>query len=269
MNLAIDFGNTLTKVGIFNHHSLMKVQSQVEFSESEILKLLSEFNVKDAILSASGPINNATRGALKKRTALTEFDEHTAMPIKNLYKTTETLGKDRLAAVVGAHSLFPKTNNLVVDAGTCITFDFINEEREYIGGSISPGIDMRFKALNTFTQNLPLVSRSEKFSLAGSSTEESLLSGVLIGVLSEIENRIGQWRKAHQNLKVILTGGDASFFETHLKSEIFAVPNLVIKGLNEILEYNIGGCTMIQVKTCTNDCFLSAIFPVADAALND
>ena len=241
MNLAVDFGNTLTKIGIFNQRKLLKLYISASFSKTEIQDFLKEYEVKDAILSASGPVDKMIKEVLKTNTHLREFDEHTPVPIKNLYKTPKTLGKDRLALSVAADSIYPESHKLVVDAGTSITFDFINSAGEYIGGSISPGIEMRFKALHTFTKNLPLIVRSEKFPLTGRNTKDSILSGVLVGVLSEVEDRIGQWRTAHSNIKVLLTGGDAAFFETHLKSEIFAVPNLVIKGLNEILEYNIDG----------------------------
>ncbi len=162
----------------------------------------------------------------------------TELPIINKYATPKTLGKDRLAGVVAASALYAKKNVLVIDAGTCITFDFINNDREYLGGSIHPGITMRFKALNNFTDKLPLIKRSSDFELIGNSTEKAILTGVLYAVLKEIQGMIEDYMGKYNDLTIIFTGGDASFFVSRLKNKIFAHPNLVLEGLNEILRYN-------------------------------
>jgi type III pantothenate kinase len=162
----------------------------------------------------------------------------TRLPFKNLYKTPETLGTDRIAAAAGAKTLYTQADCLAIDAGTCVTFDFIDAGDNYYGGSISPGISMRFKALHNFTARLPLVNKKERTELIGANTEESIQSGVMNGIASEVDGMIASYKSIYPELKVIICGGDAPFFETNLKQSIFAVPELVLIGLNRILEYN-------------------------------
>ena len=167
-----------------------------------------------------------------------DLNEYTNIPIKNLYDSKSTLGKDRLAAVIGANNFYPKSNVLVIDMGTAITFDFINKKDQYLGGSISPGLEMRFSALNHFTGKLPLLKKNEKFSLIGSNTESAIISGVQNGIIFEIDSYINNIKKEYEDLKTILTGGDAIFFDKKLKNTIFVDLNLNFIGLNTILEYN-------------------------------
>jgi len=167
------------------------------------------------------------------------LDNQTPLPIKNNYQTPETLGKDRLAAVTGAYQLYPGQNVLVIDAGTAVTYDFINHKGEYAGGSISPGLTMRFRALHTFTTRLPLLQAEEISYLTGCNTRESILSGVMNGLRIEIDGIIDQYSILWPSFQVILTGGDAKYFEKILKNSIFASPNLVITGLKLILDYNL------------------------------
>lgn len=167
------------------------------------------------------------------------LDSSVSLPFKNLYQTPHTLGKDRIAAVAGAMQRFGSNNTLIIDAGTCIKYDYINSKNEYSGGAISPGINMRFKALNAFTDQLPLIEAKETFTLVGKSTEGSILSGVLNGVLAEAEGIILKYETLYSDLKVILTGGDMLFFEKGLKNTIFADPFLTLKGLNFILKHNV------------------------------
>ena len=168
------------------------------------------------------------------------MDDHTPLPIKNLYKTPQTLGKDRLAAAVAGHMRFSTDPVLVVNAGSCITFDVINEKGEYLGGSISPGIQMRFRALHTFTGKLPLITGKNLVALTGTTTGDSILSGVINGSLSEVEGIIAQYLQKYKNLHVILSGGDMKYFDTRLKIKTFAIPNIVTEGLYQILELNAG-----------------------------
>jgi type III pantothenate kinase len=160
------------------------------------------------------------------------------MPIQIRYATPETLGVDRIAAACGAIALFPGKNCLAIDAGTCITYDFIDHAGNYWGGGISPGIEMRLKAMHTFTTRLPLVKVNQQASLIGNSTESCLQSGALFGVLGEIEGIIQKYDQNYQELKVIICGGDISLFENQLKPTIFAAPDLVLMGLNRILLQN-------------------------------
>jgi len=160
------------------------------------------------------------------------------LPINNRYKTPETLGVDRIAAVCGALEIFPNRNCLVIDAGTAITYDFMDCDKNYWGGAISPGIAMRFKALHTLTERLPLIGATENFQLTGDSTETSIQSGVLYGVIGEMDGFISKYLNLHPDLGVVLTGGDTFFFENNLKQPIFAARELVLSGLNRILQHH-------------------------------
>jgi type III pantothenate kinase len=161
------------------------------------------------------------------------------LPVVNLYATPLTLGVDRLAGVCGAQQIFPLQHCLVIDAGTCITYDFLDKEGKYYGGGISPGLKMRFQAVHTFTAKLPLVTPKGHVPLIGNSTESCIQSGVVNGVLAELDGIIDQYGKKFEGLRVILCGGDAMFFENQLKASIFASPELVLIGLNSILNYNV------------------------------
>ena len=237
MNLVIDSGNTAAKVGIFEEHKLIGKHTFRDLEELKAFIQNTDFehlligSVKaDAEVISSWAVNRGKKIILRKGLPL---------PISNRYKTPETLGTDRLAGVCGAIQLFPGSNNLVIDAGTCITYDFIDKESSYHGGSISPGLNMRFNAVHTFTAKLPLVTPKAGVELIGDTTEISIQSGVVNGLLSEIDGIIQQYRGKFPDLKVILCGGDAGFFENQLKASIFAVPDLVLIGLNSILLYNV------------------------------
>ena len=168
-----------------------------------------------------------------------ELDQSTSIPLVNKYRTPETLGYDRIAAAVGAYTICPHTNVLVIDAGTAITYDIVNSEGEFMGGNISPGLEIRFKALNKYTTRLPHLERpEEKPPLVGSSTKEAIEAGVVNGILFEMDGFIGTIGQDHPQLKVVLTGGDAKYFEGKLKSSIFVDLNLNLIGLNRILEHN-------------------------------
>ncbi|MGE5423944.1 MAG: type III pantothenate kinase, partial [Syntrophothermus sp.] len=153
--------------------------------------------------------------------------------------TPDTLGRDRIAAATGGQSLFPGHDVLVINAGTCITYDFVTGNREYAGGSISPGMMMRFRALHTFTGKLPLLSPDETEILTGNSTESSIQSGVMEGITAEMEGITGKYRSLYPELKVVLSGGDLNYFVNRLKINIFAFPNIVIQGLHQILKFNV------------------------------
>ncbi|MCE9540132.1 MAG: type III pantothenate kinase [Bacteroidetes bacterium] len=177
---------------------------------------------------------------LKEKTQTLLFSNQTLVPLINLYQSANTLGSDRLAAAVGGASLFPGKNVVVIDAGTCVKYNFVNSNNEFIGGAISPGLKMRFKALNTFTSKLPLLDVNEKFdTLIGTTTSESILSGVEIGIIAELEGIIDSYKQLFPDINVVLTGGDANFFEKRLKRRIFTDSFLILKGLNCILNHNL------------------------------
>lgn len=237
MNLAIDVGNTFIKAGIFENGKLTSFHSgmMVEDLKSLAANVHPEHIIVSSVDQDPEEIFALFPGIRQKRT----LSYSTSMPLKNLYKTPHTLGMDRIAGAVGGIALFPGENRLVIDAGTCITYDFTDEKDQYHGGAISPGIDIRFKALNTFTKKLPLVERSEISPLTGSDTKECILSGVQNGVIFEVKGIIDQYREKYPEIKIIICGGDSSFFESKIKQSIFAVPELVLIGLNRILEYNV------------------------------
>jgi pantothenate kinase, type III len=237
MNLVIDSGNTAAKVGIFNHQKLVE---KLTFSGSDELQtFMQDVNVENLLISSVKADATSIASWSPKAEKKYILDRSLPLPIKNLYKTPDTLGMDRLAGVCGARQLFPSTDCLVIDAGTCITYDFIDRAGNYHGGSISPGLNMRFQAVHTFTARLPLVSAKAPVELIGNSTEKSIRSGVINGLLAEIEGIMHQYDARFPGLRVILCGGDTLFFENQLKASIFASPELILIGLNSILLHNV------------------------------
>ncbi|WP_018476408.1 type III pantothenate kinase [Pontibacter roseus] len=237
-SLVIDIGNTGVKYGIFEEDA---ITAQGYFKEQEGLpQVLTSQTFDHAIVaSVSGELESIKAG-LSVSGSILELSAQTALPVSNDYKSPETLGADRIAAAVGAHYFFPERNCLVIDAGTAITYDFINAAGHYQGGGIAPGIHMKFKALHTFTGRLPLVQEIKaEFPLIGQTTQESLESGVLAGTLAEVEGIIRAYRRKTERLLVILCGGDAGFFESTLKDPIFVIPELVLIGLHRILKHNV------------------------------
>lgn len=238
-NLVIDYGNTLVKAALFISNDPIEIIAKPHLELTDLKGWREKYIVQDVILSAVRDIPEAIRNYLEAEYQFLELTHQTAVPVKNLYKTPETLGRDRLAAVVGAHDLMESDDVLVIDAGTSITFDFVDSQGVYHGGGITPGIQMRFKALHTFTARLPLLNSRKIDVLSGTSTEESILSGVLNGVAAEIDGIINRYVEQYPELQIIVTGGDVDFFAEKLKSNIFATPNLVLKGLNKILQFNV------------------------------
>jgi type III pantothenate kinase len=240
MNLVIDIGNTRTKAAVFDHSEMIE-EYAVKCSPVALAEeITGKFpDIHSAIVSS---VNDSDADLIsligKKVNHLIEIDASTPIPIKNLYQTPWTLGKDRLAALVGAYSLFPGSNILIIDAGTAITCDFLGADKQYSGGNISPGMEMRFKALNSFTGRLPRETATEVFPDIGFDTKTAIISGVIKGILFEMKGYIGEFSKKYKGLKIILTGGDANFFVKKLKRTIFVIPNLTLTGLNYILQFN-------------------------------
>ncbi len=236
MNLLIDSGNTFTKVAFCEDDKIVEIVTL--YDTEDFKKINKKRKPKTIIISSVNTAIDEIKGYFPDSTLLA-LDFTTPIPITNLYKTPSTLGMDRLAGVIGASSLYPNSPCLCIDAGTCITYDILDENANYLGGSISLGIEMRFKALHTFTSRLPLVSRHENVELIGNTSEGAILSGVQIGVLKEMEGIINEYKSKYKGLKIIITGGDSRFFESRIKDTIFAVPDLLFLGLKRILEYNV------------------------------
>ncbi len=238
MKLVIDIGNTSTGLSLFEGKDLFATSTINECIFKSVQDFVANKDVSAAIISSVKEINPEIVRILDHYKALI-FSQNLSVPIKNKYKTPDTLGMDRLAAVVGAYFLYPRKDIVIVDAGTCLTIDFLNSEGEYIGGKISPGIEMRYKALHTFTDKLPLVSKEKDSPVIGNDTISSILSGVQRGVLAEVRSIISEYRLKKPNAIAVITGGDCFFFEKELKNSIFANRNLVMIGLNEILDFNV------------------------------
>jgi type III pantothenate kinase len=239
MNLVIDIGNTRTKVFVFKGERSVSETSYQSLTVQDLRKVFTKYPIKASILSSVVARKTGVIAFLKNNSAFIELNAATPLPIKNRYKTPATLGNDRIANAAGAAKIFSGKNCLVIDCGTCIKYDFVNSQNEYMGGAISPGLLMRYAALHKFTALLPRVKPSADVKMTGSTTNESIVSGVQLGMLNEMDGYILRYRKKYKNLKVILSGGDASCFAHLLNFPIFAAPKLTSTGLNEILQYNI------------------------------
>jgi len=240
MNLVIDIGNTRTKFSVFNRGEILITVPVNEFLPHHIEVLKNEHpSLEKVILSSVKDYSPELKKALQKNFKhFIELEANTPLPIENCYESKETLGKDRIAAVVGAFDLYPDSNVLIIDAGTAITYDIINEKNQYLGGNISPGLEMRFKALHHFTGKLPMVKQNKFDKLYGNTTENAILSGVQNGVIFEVDKAIDTFKEFYNNLKIIITGGNAEFFDKKLKNSFFVHFYLIALGLNRILEYN-------------------------------
>jgi type III pantothenate kinase len=241
LNIVVDIGNSRTKVGIFLKQEIVSSFSFEHFSDRELLKLLENYPlVNQSIVSSVAQVPTVLHTVLKERTTLSlEFNHQTAVPLANCYRTPATLGLDRLAAAVGANWLFPGQDLLVIDAGTAITFDLIEKNGSFFGGNISPGLRSRFRALHEFTHKLPLVEETDQYPLLGKTTEEAIQAGVINGIVLEMDGMIELMKKKNPEIATLLTGGDAGFFERRLKSAIFVKFEIILIGLNRILEYNV------------------------------
>lgn len=237
MNLVVDFGNSAAKVGIFDHQNL--VEKRVIQTSDELKTYLQSSTCDNMLVSSVKEDADVVLSWMIHAKRKFKLDPQLPLPIGNKYQTPHTLGVDRLAGVCGAQQLFPFQNSLVIDAGTCITYDLIDREGYFLGGGISPGLSMRFKAVHTFTARLPLVTPRSDAKLIGDSTESCIQSGVINGAVEEMKGIISRYSEQFEGLRVILCGGDALFFENQMKASIFASPELVLIGLNSILNYNV------------------------------
>jgi len=237
VKLIIDIGNTAVKTALFEDKELISSSLLNDCTLQNILIFIGKQTISNAIISSVKQIDTNLEQIIQYFDAHF-LNENTSLPIKIDYKTPVTLGRDRIAAVVGASFLFPMQDILVLDAGTCLTIDFINKRKVYKGGRISPGISMRYKALNQFTSNLPLCEFIDSSMVLGNDTNSSIISGVQQGILAEVREIINVYTMGNKDTVISVTGGDCFFFEKELKSSIFANPFLVMEGLNEILDYN-------------------------------
>lgn len=239
MNLVVDIGNTLLKLAVFDGGRLVAQQCVGELREETFAGLLGGVRAARAVVASTRGEAPAIVEAVRRHTGyLLEFTPATPVPIGNAYLTPATLGRDRLAAAVGAATLYPGRNALIVDFGTAVTLDFVSADGVFRGGCISPGMAMRFRALHEYTAALPLCDATDSAELLGRTTDEAVRLGVMNSLAFEIEGYIARMQGEIEDLCVIFTGGDTNFFAKRIKNTIFANCNLVFWGLNRILEYN-------------------------------
>jgi type III pantothenate kinase len=242
MNLVIDIGNNYFKLAVFVNEKLMFSKSgKTSVLEEIIPRLIEDFpKIKFSLISnVSGLSDSIIKKILRKKNIkIYDFDSSLKLPFSVNYKTMETLGNDRLAVVAASVKLYPDSNNIIIDAGTCLTADFISDKNIYLGGMISPGIDMRYKSLNNYTARLPKLEKFHHFKFPADSTIGSMHAGVIGGVINEILGFIDQLTSKYENVNIILTGGDAEFLSKTLKITIFANQNFILEGLNSILNLN-------------------------------
>jgi type III pantothenate kinase len=240
MNLVVDIGNTLVKYAVFDEHKLLVDQSSASgLYVSKIKELFEVYpKIERAILSSVGSLDKKQFEILSLFCKVHVLSHESKVPFKNSYATPQTLGMDRIALVTSAFYQNPKGNTLVIDMGTCITYDVINDFGEYLGGAISLGLRMRYRALHEQTAKLPLLDAEVPIDFIGNTTANSLHNGVIQGILHELDGTIDQYKNRFKHLTVILTGGDSHFFAKRLKNSIFANSKFLLEGLNYLLEYN-------------------------------
>ncbi len=238
MNLVIDIGNSFSKWAVFEGLEIVHKNQAQDLTFKKLKEEIDFSKITSCIVSSTRKRPTQFIVELEKYFTCIWLDHNTKLPFINKYATPKTLGNDRIALAAAACREFPKKNVLVIDAGTCITYEMMTAENHYLGGAISPGIEMRFKSLNSFTQNLPLLEPEQSVNLIGDSTESSINSGVMNGVYHEIDGVINQHKNRFENLIVIITGGGAFYFANAIKNNFFARPNFMIKGLNYLVELN-------------------------------
>ncbi len=240
MNLIVDAGNTLVKLAVFDKNNMVFFQkTELSRFSDKVKELFDQFpNIRHAMVASVGPMDTRDKAVLSIFCKVHFLSHDTKVPFKNSYATPQTLGVDRIALATAAFYRNPNGNTLVIDAGTCITYDMLNDYGEYLGGAISPGLRMRYNALHEHTAGLPLLEPSELLDFIGNSTDSGIHSGVVNGICKEIDGVIEQYLARFQDLTVILTGGDAQFLSKRLKNTIFAHSNFLLEGLNYLLEYN-------------------------------
>ena len=236
--LCFDFGNTRLKCAVFDNRELKEVLVLANDSNETIQQLVDKYRPAKSILSSVVNHNPEMEQLLAAATRFHKLNHLSKIPVTTPVGKPQDIGADRLAIMVAAVDLFPNKNNLVIGLGSAITYNFINKYHEFLGGGISPGMEMRFKSLKLFTAKLPLVEKDWNLPLIGYDTRTNILSGVILGMAKEIDGMIDAYGEKYGNFNVVLTGGDAPYFVYHLKNRIFADPDFIFKGLFAISEYN-------------------------------
>jgi type III pantothenate kinase len=238
ITLCFDFGNTRKKVAVFNEEEIQEVIVLKDDSNETITGLLTKYQPRKSILSSVVDHNAGIEELLMAKTKFHKLNHLTKLAFTTPVGKPETIGADRLALCAAAVHFYPKKNILVIGMGTCVTYNFINKYHEFIGGAISPGMEMRLKAMHEFTAKLPLVKADSNVPLMGYDTTTNLLTGAVLGLAKEMDGFIEAYKERFRNFNVLLTGGDLVHLASHLKNKIFADPDLIFKGLYAISEVN-------------------------------
>ena len=239
MNFVLDIGNTNVKAAILKDgHLLNKKIVSLGDLGNVIDQFIEKYIPSHIIVSSVSATKEELRVLIDNRVDWLWFDNSLKLPISVEYQSKETLGTDRLAGLMGVYNTYPQKNVLVIDSGTCITYDLLTYDNRYFGGSISPGIEMRYKSLNKFTRNLPLLAPKADVNLIGQSTADSIHSGVIKGVEYEIKGVISAYKEKFGNLVVVFTGGASINFVSEVKNTIFVDLNLILIGLSKTLDYH-------------------------------
>lgn len=239
VTLCFDFGNTRLKCAVFENAEMKELLVLENNDAATIENLLNKYQPAATILSSVIDHNKNIETVLQQHGHFHLLNKESKLPFTLVVSKPETVGADRLALCAAAVHVHPGKHNLVIGLGTCITYNFVNKFNEFLGGSISPGMEMRFKAMHQFTALLPMVQANWNFPLTGYDTRTNLLSGVILGMSKEIDGIIDEYACKYRNFNVVLTGGDMGFFAPHLKKKIFADPDLIYKGLYAISETNL------------------------------
>ena len=238
ITICFDFGNTRLKAAIFKENELLEIAILSKGDEAEVAELIHKWSPKKSILSSVIHHDKGIETLLSAKTSFHLLGPSSVINFTSPVGKPETLGADRLAIIAAAVDKFPQQHSLAISLGTCITYNFVNNQHQFLGGSISPGMQMRFKAMHEQTALLPLITPSSEFTLVGYDTKTNLLSGVILGIAAEIDGIIGAYEQKYAKFNVLLTGGDICYFAPHLKKRIFADQNLLFKGLYAICEKN-------------------------------
>ncbi len=239
IRLAIDVGNTRVKYGVFQGDRLVETGSVSHWHVPALQGLINKYDAPYVIISSGRHLTKKMEAFFNRNQRYWMLDHRSKLPFKNTYQSPETLGKDRMALVAGASKLYPHDNVLIIDAGTCITYDLLDCSNSFLGGNISPGLHMRLQAMHLLTDQLPQVELPQRSLSMGVDTDSAMQVGAAQGAVFEMEGFIQKYRKTFRKLNILLTGGDAPFFVKRLKTKIFVSPHLVLQGLNEILNRNV------------------------------
>jgi type III pantothenate kinase len=241
MILTIDLGNTRIKSAVFENNTLVDAKAfEYEFFFSEIENILANYPKISVLVAASvGKLDISAFDSFSKKLKLHFIQRESLFPFQNKYETPSTLGIDRMVLAAGAVLQYPNLNRLIIDVGTCVTYDYINQENDYLGGAISPGIKLRYEAMHTFTAKLPLLQKEDPVNIVGNSTHQAMHSGVVNGLVFEMEGFINSISAQNENFIIILTGGDAIFLAKRFKNTIFANSNFLLESLNYLYQYQI------------------------------